>query len=49
MNEYNFTEKQAEIISDKAYDKGHSCGYHEELTYAEELADLVKKVIDLNE
>lgn len=41
MNDTNFPRTKAEMIFNKAYDRGHSAGYYEVISYAMEIADFV--------
>ena len=47
-NEYGFTKPTAELLVNKAWEDGHSCGYAEVRTQASILADFVEEVIKLN-
>lgn len=41
-----FTEKQANLISGEAYDRGHSAGQDEVISYIREIANFAKDIIE---
>lgn len=44
---YDMSWEQARIIVEQAWDRGHSCGYQEVRGFAEEYAEWVAKIIEL--
>lgn len=49
QGEYNLNDKQAKLIFDRAYDIGHSEGYEEVLSYADDYGDFAKKLLNMKE
>lgn len=41
MNDTGFSYEKAEMIFGRAYDRGHSSGYYEVVSYASEIADFI--------
>lgn len=41
MNDTGFSYEKAEMIYGRAYDRGHSSGYYDVITYASEIADFI--------
>lgn len=45
QNEYDFSEDQAITIYNRAYESGHSEGYHKVVNEAEDLADFASEIM----
>ena len=45
MAEHNFNPIQAQIITDRAWSAGHSCGYEEIIDYARDYGTMAKSII----
>lgn len=45
--DYNMSFEQAEILVYQAWEHGHSCGYNEVRSYAQDFAEWVEKILDI--
>lgn len=45
--DYDMSLEQAEILVAQAWERGHSCGYNEVHSYAQDFGEWVKKILDI--